>query len=535
MNSKGGHDMDGMTQLLHALGAEAVGSLRQRRLLWELPLQAGAANVDPATRLDRTLGVVLGLAAGNADGDGKVGVETQTFVLSAEAWLDHGWRAPEALAEQLSRELHTLRTRGLAIDAAVEAHRNGVPWHLAAPTSYGNAALGRATAIGAVFAGHPSMAALAGSVDAAVTHAERRATGASAALAAIVASLIRRDVARSPIEVVRGVVGAWPDGSMRELLVQALSSLRDGGALARHRQWGIRADETLALSVWAALSSDDPAAAVSMATTAEHGSHTAGAVTGTLVGAIHGAAALPRAWHTDVEGAADYSRLARRVATNDVATATATGDHRADIWFLLDRSGSMQQIAGDVVSGFDGFFASQRATRGKASVTVVQFDDQDRHEVIVDAQPIDAVGSIAGRFEPRGSTPLYDAIGLLLDRAERRGGDAADQLVVVFTDGYENASREWTQQRLFARIGELRDRGWTFVFLGANQDSYSAGGDVGFSAGNTSNFTSSPIGVQAAYSGLQRTVSDWRGKSREQRRRDKDDFWSGRKEAEEDL
>ena len=60
-------------------------------------------------RLDRTLGVVLGLAAGNTDDSGRVGVETQTFVLAAEAWLDHGWRAPEALAEQLSRELHTLR------------------------------------------------------------------------------------------------------------------------------------------------------------------------------------------------------------------------------------------------------------------------------------------------------------------------------------------------------------------------------------------------------------------------------------------
>jgi hypothetical protein len=73
------------------------------------------------------------------------------------------------------------------------------------------------------------------------------------------------------------------------------------------------------------------------------------------------------------------------------------------------------------------------------------------------------------------------------------------------------------------------------VFLGANQDSYAAGGDLGIHAGNTSNFTSSPIGVRTAYSGLDRTVSDWRGKSREQRVRDKDDFWSGRKEAEEEL
>ena len=298
------------------------------------------------------------------------------------------------------------------------------------------------------------------------------------------------------------------------------------------QRWGVRADETLALAVWCALANDDPAAAVAAAAGLEHGSHAAGAITGALVGAIHGAAALPARWHTDLEGADAYPRLARRLAAAPIVTPTGD-EQRADIWFLLDRSGSMASIARDVVIGFDGFFASQRASGGEATVTVVQFDDHDRHEVIVDAQPLDAVRSLADRFEPRGSTPLYDAIGLLLDRAERRGGDAADQLVVVFTDGHENASRDWTQQRLFARIGTLRDSGWTFVFLGANQDSYAAGGDVGFHAGNTSNFTSSPIGVQTAYSGLSRTVGEWRGKTREQRRRDKDDFWGGRKEAEE--
>ena len=263
---------------------------------------------------------------------------------------------------------------------------------------------------------------------------------------------------------------------MRDLLVRALSSLDQSADMIRQQRWGVRADETLALAVWCALANDDPAAAVAAAAGLEHGSHAAGAITGALVGAIHGAAALPARWHTDVEGADAYPRLARRLAA--APNVTPTGDEqRADIWFLLDRSGSMASIARDVVTGFDGFFASQRATGGEATVTVVQFDDHDRHEVIVDAQPLDAVRSIAGRFEPRGSTPLYDAIGLLLDRAERRGGDAADQLVVVFTDGHENASRDWTQQRLFARIGALRDRGWTFVFLGANQDSYAAGGE----------------------------------------------------------
>ncbi len=53
-------------------------------------------------------------------------------------------------------------------------------------------------------------------------------------------------------------------------------------------------------------------------------------------------------------------------------------DSGADIWFLLDRSGSMSSIAGDVVRGFDGFFKEQRKQGGDATVTIVQFDTRSR-------------------------------------------------------------------------------------------------------------------------------------------------------------
>lgn len=212
-------------------------------------------------------------------------------------------------------------------------------------------------------------------------------------------------------------------------------------------------------------------------------------------------------------------------------------DTGADIWFLLDRSGSMASIERDVVHGFDRFFTDQRTRDGAATVTLVQFDDQDPHDVLVDARPLAKVRSIAGRFEPRGMTPLYDATGLLLDRAECRmrhqKSDPADQLVVILTDGMENASRDWSQQQLFERIAELRRAGWTFVFLGANQDSYEAGAGLAVAAGNVSNFRPDAPGLAAAYAGLDRTVGEWRAKSRVERRRDVDDFWAGTKEAEE--
>ena len=67
----------------------------------------------------------------------------------------------------------------------------------------------------------------------------------------------------------------------------------------------------------------------------------------------------------------------------------------------------------------------------------------------------------------------------MLDRAEAAGGVGADQLVVVLTDGNENASRRWTRAAIFDRITRLQEQGWTFVFLGANQDSYATGGALG--------------------------------------------------------
>lgn len=236
----------------------------------------------------------------------------------------------------------------------------------------------------------------------------------------------------------------------------------------------------------------------------------------------------------------DVNELLARIAKLEalLAQQSVADTSRADIWYLLDRSGSMAVIAEYVVQGYDEFIAEQRKEKGEATMTLVQFDGEDIHEVVFDARPLAEVKSIAGRFEPRGATPLHDAIALLLDRAEAHlrhsGADPADQLVVIFTDGHENASRRWTAPAIFERIEGLRKAGWTFVFAGANQDSYATGSAIGVAEGNTSNFTASPTSVLATHRGLTRTVLEWRGKSRSTRLADADDFWAGVKEGEEE-
>ncbi len=73
------------------------------------------------------------------------------------------------------------------------------------------------------------------------------------------------------------------------------------------------------------------------------------------------------------------------------------------IFFLLDRSGSMEPMADDVVGGFNGFLATQKAEGHDAVMTLVQFDSQDPHEVLVNAKPIAEVRPLErAKFQPRG-------------------------------------------------------------------------------------------------------------------------------------
>merc|ERR1719265_126103 len=91
--------------------------------------------------------------------------------------------------------------------------------------------------------------------------------------------------------------------------------------------------------------------------------------------------------------------------------------------------------------------------------------------------------------------------------------EADEKIVVVtFSDGQENASREFTRKSIFDRIEKLRREGWTFVFLGANQDSYGEGGKMGFGAGNTQNFAFDKTGVQAAFRSVEGAVHSMRTK-----------------------
>lgn len=219
-----------------------------------------------------------------------------------------------------------------------------------------------------------------------------------------------------------------------------------------------------------------------------------------------------------------------------------TNTTEVHLYVLLDRSGSMAAMAGEVISGFNQLLAEQQADGNDARMTLVQFDSQDAQEVLADAVPIAEVIPLDGHtFVPRGGTPLLDATGILLGRASSRaaqraadGLDAEEIIFVSITDGHENASSEFGLDTVKQLIdGHTRD-GWTFVFLGAALDVYGEASALGYDHRSVQSWAADGTGAAMAFASLSRSAAKRRAMHRHGESVDKGDFFEGDKPAEDD-
>ncbi len=196
---------------------------------------------------------------------------------------------------------------------------------------------------------------------------------------------------------------------------------------------------------------------------------------------------------------------------------------------ILDRSGSMMTIADDIVDGFNALLANQRTQPGEVFVTLAQFDTEDPFELLIDAVPLREVTDMEREwYQPRGSTPLYDAIGRLLSHIDAshigQKGDV-DHVVAIVTDGQENASSEFSRKQVFDLIKQRSDDGWVFIYLGSEPQSYDDAHHISVSQANARNWDKSSYGTRDMMDKVSSSLTSHRGKTRDQRRRDKDDFY----------
>lgn len=183
-----------------------------------------------------------------------------------------------------------------------------------------------------------------------------------------------------------------------------------------------------------------------------------------------------------------------------------------ELVFILDRSGSMRGLESDTTGGFNAMIERQKKEEGEAYVSTVLFDDVS--EVLHDRVNISDVKDLTDRdYYVRGCTALLDAVGRAIHHIETvhryaRSEDVPEKTVfVITTDGLENASREYTYDRVRAQISEKQEKGWDFLFLGANIDAGGEAAKMGISADRAARYECDSEGIAINFSAVSDAVS----------------------------
>ena len=187
-----------------------------------------------------------------------------------------------------------------------------------------------------------------------------------------------------------------------------------------------------------------------------------------------------------------------------------------ELVFILDRSGSMAGLEKDTIGGFNAMIEKQRGEAGEAVISTVLFDSFT--EVIHDRLMLEAVPRLTEKeYYVRGCTALLDAVGGAIhhignvhkyareeDRPERT-------LFVITTDGWENASRRYSYEKVKQMITQQKEKyGGEFLFLGANIDAAKEAARFGIDEDRAANYHADSMGTEVVYQAVNETVCSFR-------------------------
>ena len=167
------------------------------------------------------------------------------------------------------------------------------------------------------------------------------------------------------------------------------------------------------------------------------------------------------------------------------------------IVFVLDESGSMNSCVSDTIGGFNGLISKQREGTDQCHVTLNKFNSGPKTTVFSNVDIRDPrVQLNHSNYTPGGGTALLDALGdtIMQVNGILQGIVTANRpnvLIVVMTDGEENASFRFSSTNVKNLVQAARAADWTFTFLGANIDSFSIGNTLGFHSGSVLNYSTS--------------------------------------------
>ena len=168
---------------------------------------------------------------------------------------------------------------------------------------------------------------------------------------------------------------------------------------------------------------------------------------------------------------------------------------------ILDESGSMKSIEKQAADSVNETLQSVRSAQKKYEdqehfVSFVTFNSDGIKTVLDRAEALKAEDITHDQFNPACGTPLYDAIGQSVTELKKSITENDKVLVTIITDGYENASKEYNLASVKALTEKLGKEGWTFAYIGANQDAKAVSNSLGIV--NALNFEATIQGAMKA-------------------------------------
>lgn len=150
--------------------------------------------------------------------------------------------------------------------------------------------------------------------------------------------------------------------------------------------------------------------------------------------------------------------------------------------FVLDKSGSMHNCRDSTIQGFNQQLETIRGLQiefpdQEFTVSLTTFDEEI--EWVFKQTCIQSFEKLTPKmYVPGGCTALLDAIGTSINKIRQTSeseivNDEMSVVMIILTDGMENASREFDYHQIARMIKRLEQtEKWTFTFLGADIDAF---------------------------------------------------------------
>jgi uncharacterized protein YegL len=189
------------------------------------------------------------------------------------------------------------------------------------------------------------------------------------------------------------------------------------------------------------------------------------------------------------------------------------------VCFVLDESGSMYSSTSDVKGGFNSVIEEQKAqAKGGCIISLFKFNDKVNQVYL--GKDVNDIDGNNLEYQTGGCTAMNDGIGTAIDSVGKWLADMDESerpeknLVVIMTDGYENASHEYSLSEVRERIKHQTEKyDWSFVYMGTDITDSTYSKDLTHGLKNCTSMFSDRSNVGNSYEIVNSVASTWRNMS----------------------